>query len=234
MPLLDMTLARGGKICFWTSSVGRKLQMAITGLALVGFVTVHAIGNLTAYLGAGAMNAYAAFLKGMAHGVGIWVFRGFLSAVFLVHAWTAISLTLDNWAARPHGYRQQRIQAATWASRYMRYTGTTLAIFVVYHLLHLTLGWNVVHPDFNPDGVVDVYRNFTTGFKDPIASGFYIIGNLCLGMHVWHGIWSFTQTLGWAHPGYDTLRRRVALVWSLALVGVNISYPIAVLTGILR
>jgi succinate dehydrogenase / fumarate reductase cytochrome b subunit len=228
MPLLDMTLARDGKTCFWTSSVGRKLIMAITGFSLVGFVTAHALGNLTVYLGREAINGYAAFLQGMAHGHGIWVFRGAMLAIVLVHALTALSLTLDSWSARRHGYREQKLLAASWASRTMRYTAVILCLFIIYHLLHMTIGWAEVHPSFGPD----VYENFVAGFQNPYASAFYIIANLCQGLHIWHGVWSFSQTLGLSHPRYDMLRKRGAFVWAIAVAGINISYPIAVLSRV--
>ncbi|MDR2697799.1 MAG: succinate dehydrogenase cytochrome b subunit [Holophagales bacterium] len=230
MPLLDMNLARDGNICFWTSSVGRKLLMAVTGFVFIGFVTIHMLGNLTAYMGRESMNAYAAFLQGMAHGGGIWIFRVIMLTLILVHICTAISLTLDNWAARPEGYRKQCRKSATWASLSMRYTACILAVFIVYHLLHLTVGWSQVHPSFVHS---DAYGNFIKGFQNWPVSVFYIIAILCLGLHIWHGIWSFSQTLGWAHPRYNTLRRHVATIWSLIIVCVNISYPIAVLSGIL-
>jgi len=231
MPLLDMNLARDGNICFWTSSVGRKLLMAITGTVFIAFVTVHMIGNLTAYMGRDSMNAYAAFLQGMAHGGGIWIFRVIMLVVLAVHVWAAMSLTLDNWAARPKGYCKLRLKSATWASQSMRYTACILAVFIVYHLLHLTVGWSQVHPGFVHG---DAYGNFIKGFQNWLVSAFYIIANLCLGLHLWHGIWSFSQTLGWAHPCYDALRRHIATIWSLIIVCVNISYPIAVLSGILK
>jgi len=231
VPLLDMTLARDGGTGFWTSSVGRKLLMAVTGSVFVCFVTAHTLGNLTAYMGREPMNAYAAFLQGFAHGCGIWAFRSTMLALLLVHAWAALSLTLDNWAARPRGYRQKKLKAATWAGRSMRYTACVLAAFVVYHLLHLTVGWRAVHPGFEHG---DAYGNFVRGFQSWPVSVFYIVANLCLGLHVWHGIWSFSQTLGWAHPRYDILRRRVATIWSLVVVCVNVSYPLAVLSGFLK
>jgi len=230
MPLLDMNLARNGNVSFWMSSVGRKLLMAVTGTVFIGFVTVHMLGNLTVYMGRESMNAYAAFLQGMAHGGGIWIFRIVMLTLLLVHVWNAISLTLDNWAARPRGYWNQRLKSATWASLSMRYTACILVVFIIYHLLHLTVGWHQVHPAFVHG---DAYGNFIKGFQNWPVSIFYIIANLCLGLHIWHGVWSFSQTLGWAHPRYDAMRRHVATVWSLIIVCVNISYPIAVLSGIL-
>ncbi len=211
------------------SSVGRKVVMALTGVILFGFVTVHMLGNLTSYMGAEAMNHYAEFLQTMIHGGGIWVFRAVLLTAVVLHIWAALSLTLTNRAARPVGYRAQQFKAATWSSRTMRWSGVILGIFIIFHLLHLTTG--TVHPDFIKG---NAYHNFVTGFQVPAVSAFYIVAQFCLGLHMWHGVWSFTQTLGWAHPRYDALRRNFATVLTVLVVGVNISYPVAVLTGFIH
>ena len=211
---------------FMASSVGRKVIMAATGIVLFGFVTVHMIGNTQAYMGAEPFNHYAEFLKTMVHGAGIWIFRAVLLTAVGLHIWAATTLTLDNQAARPVGYRAQQSVASTWASRTMRWSGVILAAFIIYHLLHLTTG--TVHPSFDH---ANPYANFVNGFKVPAAAGFYVVAQLCLGLHMWHGVWSVTQTLGLSHPRYDSLRRNFATGLTLLVVGVNISYPIAVLTG---
>lgn len=231
MPFAEPNVLTTGKGTaeFLDTSIGKKVVMAVTGTILFSFVTVHMLGNLQAYLGAQAMNHYAEFLKGMLHGGGIWVFRAVLLTAVGFHAWAALSLTLANQAARPVGYRAQAFQASTWASRTMRWTGVTLGLFIVYHLLHLTTGQ--AHPSFVAG---DAYRNFVTGFQVPAASVFYIVAQLCLGFHLWHGVWSLTQTLGFSHPRYDTCRRRFAYGVAVLVAGVNISYPIAVLAGIIH
>ena len=214
---------------FLDTSVGRKIVMAVTGVMLFGFVTVHMLGNLTSYMGAEAMNHYAEFLHTMIHGGGIWVFRAVLLTAVLLHSWAALSLTLTNRAARPVGYRLQQYKASTWASLTMRWSGVILAVFIVFHLLHLTTG--TVHPDFVPG---DAYHNFVTGFRVPSVAAFYIVAQLCLGLHMWHGVWSVTQTLGLSHPRYEGLRRNFATVLTVLVVGVNISYPVAVLAGFIH
>ena len=214
---------------FLASSIGRKVVMAITGVILFGFVTVHMLGNTQAYMGEEAFNGYAEFLHTMIHGDGIWVFRAVLLVAVGFHVWSATSLTLDNLAARPEGYRAQQNVASTWASRTMRWTGVILAVFIVYHLLHLTTG--TVHPNFDH---ANPYANFVNGFKVPAASAFYIVAQLCLGLHMWHGVWSCTQSLGLAHPRYDRLRRNFAYGLTILVVGVNITFPIAVLTGFIH
>jgi succinate dehydrogenase / fumarate reductase cytochrome b subunit len=214
---------------FMASSVGRKVVMAATGIILFGFVTVHMLGNTQAYMGAEHFNDYAKFLHGMLHGAGIWIFRAVLLVATGLHIWAAVSLTLDNQTARPVGYRAQQNVASTWSSRTMRWTGVILAAFIIYHLLHLTTG--TVHPNFDPE---NPYANFVNGFRVASASGFYIVAQLCLGLHMWHGVWSVTQSLGLSHPRYDRLRRSFAYGLTILVVGVNISFPIAVLAGFIR
>nr|WP_320131216.1 succinate dehydrogenase cytochrome b subunit [uncultured Holophaga sp.] len=229
MSVAEQTLGNPARASFATSSVGRKILMAVTGLVLSIFVTVHMIGNIQAYLGASAMNAYAHFLQHSLHGGGIWIARLVLLLVAVVHVWSAASLTLTNWSARPQGYRAQQLQSASWASRSMRYTGVLLALFIIYHILHLTTGQ--AHPDFVPG---DAYGNFVKGFRSPVACTIYVLAQICLALHIWHGLWSLTQTFGWSHPRYETLRRTVSGAVALVVALVNISFPIAVQLGVIR
>lgn len=214
---------------FLASSVGKKVVMAVTGIILFGFVTVHMLGNLQAYLGPEALNHYAEFLRTSLHGGGLWMARTVLIAAVLLHAWSALSLNRINRAARPIGYRAQQFQTASWASRTMPWTGVLLGIFVIYHILHFTTGQ--VHPHFIQG---DAYQNFVAGFQVPLASMFYILAQICLGFHLWHGIWSLTQTLGWSHPRFDRLRRLIAYGMAILVAGVNITFPLAVLTGFIH
>jgi succinate dehydrogenase / fumarate reductase cytochrome b subunit len=127
------------------------------------------------------------------------------------------------------GYRAQQLEAASWASRTMPWTGLVLLAFIIFHILHFTTG--TVHPDFVKG---NAYHNFVTGLQVPLVAVFYIVAQLCLGFHMWHGVWSLTQTLGWSHPRYNLLRRRFAMVMAVLVAGVNISYPVAVLTGLIH
>jgi succinate dehydrogenase / fumarate reductase cytochrome b subunit len=149
-----------------------------------------------------------------------------LLASVALHVWAATSLTLDNRAARPVGYRAQRYQESSYASRTMRWSGVILALFVAYHLMHFTFG--NAHPSF-VEG--DVYHNFVVGFRQPLVSGFYVLAMLCLGLHMYHGVWSMLQTLGASHPRYDHLRQAFATLISVAVVAGNVSFPLAVLAG---
>jgi len=211
------------------SSIGKKLVMAATGALLFVFVVGHMLGNLQIYLGPEAINAYGEFLQELGHGGGIWVARlGLLFAVGL-HIWAATSLTLENWSARPQGYRRQHYWASNYASRTMVWSGPILALFIVYHLLHFTVG--SAHPDFVRG---DVYHNVVVGFRVWQVSAFYIVAMLALGFHMYHGVWSMLQTVGVNHPRYNAWRRVFAAVFTVLVVGGNISIPVAVLTGVVR
>jgi succinate dehydrogenase / fumarate reductase cytochrome b subunit len=214
---------------FLSSSIGKKIVMAVTGAALFGFVVAHMVGNLQVFLGREAMNAYAVFLREVLHGAGLWIARAGLLAAVALHIWAATSLTLANRAARPQDYRQRADLASSYASRTMRWSGVIVALFVVYHLMHLT--WGNAHPDFRHG---DVYHNFIVGFQQPLVSFFYIVATIGLGLHMWHGVWSMMQTLGLNHPRYNALRKGFAVLITLVVVLGNISFPVAVLTGLLH
>ena len=209
---------------FFGSSIGKKVVMAVTGLALFGFVIAHMLGNLQVYLGAEALNAYARTLRH--YPAVLWAARiGLLVAVAL-HIWAATTLTLMNRAARPTGYREKENRESTFSSRTMRVSGVLLALFVVYHLMHMT--WGNAHPDFSHG---DVYHNFIVGFRQVLVTGVYVVAMLFLGLHLYHGIWSLMQTLGLSHPRYDHLRHALATLVAAVVVIGNISMPVAVLAG---
>jgi len=209
---------------FLGSSIGKKLIMAVTGVMLFGFVVGHMFGNLQIYMGPEKLDAYAALLKSM--GSLLWVVRGALLLIVGVHIWAATSLTLTSWSARPEGYRVTAYQESNYASRTMRWSGPILGAFIVYHLLHFTVG--SAHPDFDH---VEVYRNVVLGFSMPWVSAVYIVAMLALGFHMYHGVWSMLQSLGLNHPRYNHLRRIFAAAVTLVVVVGNISIPVAVLTG---
>jgi succinate dehydrogenase / fumarate reductase, cytochrome b subunit len=224
--------ARHGDLMYWLSiffgsTIGRKLVMAVTGLVLFGFVVGHMLGNLQVFLGPEKLNAYAHLLKSM--GSMLWMVRLGLLAAVALHAWSATTLTLSNWRARPVGYRRTRYLEATYASRTMVWGGPLLATFVVYHLLHLTVG--SAHPGFDP---TDVYGNVVRGFSVWPVAAVYIVAMLALGLHLYHGVWSMLQTVGLSHPRYDGLRTVFSTVFAVVVAVGNISIPVAILTGVVR
>jgi succinate dehydrogenase / fumarate reductase cytochrome b subunit len=214
---------------FLKTTVGKKVVMAVSGLILFGFVVGHMIGNLQVFLGAAALDHYAVFLREFGHGGALWIARATLLAAVILHIWAATALALTSNAARPIGYRQHAWRESTYASRTMRWSGPILLLFVIYHLLHFTTG--TVHPDFVHGSV---YHNVITGFQSLPVSLFYILAQLALGLHLYHGIWSMLHTLGLSHPRYDGLRSRFSTLFALIVTVGNISIPIAVLTGAVK
>jgi succinate dehydrogenase / fumarate reductase cytochrome b subunit len=212
---------------FLASTIGRKVVMAVTGLLLFGFVVVHMLGNLQVFLGPTKLDEYGAALRRLP--ALLWAMRLGLLALTIAHVWAAASLTLTNRAARPQGYRLARYREATYASRTMRWSGVILLLFIVYHLLHLTTG--TVHPSFVHGAVT---HNFVTGFQVPWVTAFYVLAMVCLGLHMYHGVWSMLQTVGLNHPRYNQLRHAfAALVTAIVVIG-NISMPVAVLAGLVK
>jgi succinate dehydrogenase / fumarate reductase cytochrome b subunit len=221
-------------VVLWGTMVGKKVVMAVTGLVLVGFVIAHMVGNLKIFLGADAIDHYAVFLRTMGeplfpYSVVLWMFRVVLLICVVLHIIAAVQLTRMNWAARPHGYDTQKAIATTYAARTMRWSGVILALFIVYHLLHLTAGVT----GFQPGEFIhlSVYHNVVAGFSVWYVSLFYILAMACLCLHLDHGIWSMFQSLGWNNarttPALHAVSRVVALV---VFVGF-ISVPVAVLAG---
>ena len=213
---------------FLHSSIGRKVVMAVTGLILFGFVIGHMIGNLQVYIGAEELNAYGLFLRHFGHGGALWIARAVLLTAVLLHIWAAWSLTLMNRAARPIGYRQLQARESTYASRTMRWSGVLLLAFIIFHILHFTTG--TLHPDFIPG---DVYHNVVTGLRVVPVAIFYLIAMVALGAHLYHGAWSLLQTLGLNHPRWNTLRFTICVSLALVVTVGNLSFPAAVLAGII-
>ncbi|HZS59411.1 MAG TPA: succinate dehydrogenase cytochrome b subunit [Gemmatimonadaceae bacterium] len=213
---------------FWRSTVGKKIVMAVTGLIMIGFVIGHLAGNLLVFAGRGRINAYSAFL----HSTGevLWGVRLVLLVSVILHITAAVQLTAIDRAARPIGYAKHQYEAATWASRTIRWGGVLLLVFIVYHLLHMTVG--TVHPSFTPG---DVYHNLITGLSVWYVAAFYLIAMLALGLHLYHGTWSSIKTLGLEQDSRVPLRRR-RMVWVFAVV-MTLGFaviPLAVVLGVIR
>ncbi|HUF32307.1 MAG TPA: succinate dehydrogenase cytochrome b subunit [Acidimicrobiales bacterium] len=218
----------------YRSSIGKKVAMAVSGAFLMFYVLMHMIGNLKLYLGPEHMDEYAEWLTVFGapavpeYGF-LWIMRVALLAAFLIHIHAAWSLTMMNRRARIQGYEQKRDYiAADYASRTMRWTGVIVLLFVVYHILHFTTG--TVHPDFVRHAV---YDNVVLGFQKPLNSVIYIVANLALGAHLYHGAYSLFRSLGASNPRFEAGRRAFATVFALAIVIGNVSFPVAVLTGII-
>jgi succinate dehydrogenase / fumarate reductase cytochrome b subunit len=210
---------------WYQTTVGKKVLVGVTGLILVLFLIFHLLGNLNIYLGRDAYNGYSAMLHALPEV--LWAVRLVLLASIAVHITLSVQLALHNRGARPARYRMFTRRTTTYASRTMIWSGPIVAAYIIYHLLHLSLG--VVGPEFREG---DVYANVVAGFRVWSIAAFYILANALVGLHLLHGAWSFFQSLGWSHPRYNRARRVLATGLALFIAIGNISIPLAVLTGI--
>ncbi len=226
---------------FYDTAVGKKYVMAITGIMLLGFVLVHMIGNLKMYLGAEHLNDYGEFLREllvpiMPRTVVLWLMRGGLLTAGGLHVHAAVSLTRLNHQARSVKYQGPRdYQVANFASRTMRATGIIVFLFLFWHLADLTWGWWNATGAKAADGPFvrgDAYGNVVRSFERVPVSVLYIVANIALGTHLYHGVWSLFQSMGWNNPKFKEWRRYLAVAFATIIVVGNVSFPIAVLAGI--
>lgn len=214
---------------FTRSTIGRKVLMALTGLVLVLFVVEHALGNLLVFAGPAALNQYAAILK--ASPPVLWSARLFLLACVALHIWAAVSLTRQNQASRPVAYAKLEPQVATRSARLMRVGGFVILGFIIFHLLHFTVG--TIHPGY-AFSHTDVYGNVVSAFQVPWVVLVYLVAMVALLGHLRHGVWSFFQTMGWNHPRLDVVRTRLALGVAYAVwLGFTL-IPLAIFGGFVR
>jgi succinate dehydrogenase / fumarate reductase cytochrome b subunit len=212
----------------WDSSVGKKMVMALTGLIWVAYLITHMLANLLVFQGPGKINAYSAFLHGT--GGALWAARLVLIAALVLHVIAAVQLADRREEARPAEYAAGRKpQVSTLAARTIRWGGALILAFLVYHILHFTIG--TVHPDF-VEG--DPYHNVAAGFRRLPVVIFYLIAMGAVGLHLYHGVWSSGRSLGVSPPSPRPLRRSAALVLAL-LVWLGFAViPIAVYAGVVR
>lgn len=220
-----------------TTTVGSKLLVALTGLALTGFVFGHMAGNLLVFSGPDALNDYAKFLKD--HPMGLWAARIGLLSVFVIHIVLALRLKQRNLAARPDRYVREATIQASWASRHMALTGLLILVFVIYHLMHYTFG--VTQSGVSASGQAsdflslhdsrgrhDVYAMVINGFRSPLVVIVYIVAQFILGLHLSHGIASVFQSIGWNSPRWWPTIRNLGLLLAAFVVIGNSIMPLAV------
>ena len=219
----------------YRTAVGKKYVMAVTGIMWMGYVLAHMAGNLKIYLGAPEMNHYAEGLRTLGspffpRTMLLWILRLGLIGAFVLHVYTAYSLTRMNWA-RDKKYESRRDYiAANFASRTMRWTGIIVLLFLAWHLSDLTWGFHAANPEFHRGAV---YNNVTYSLGRPVVAIFYIVANLALGVHLLHGAWSLFQSLGVNHPRFNKWRRWFAYGFTIIVIGGNVSFPLAVMTGVI-
>jgi len=235
---------------FLTTSVGNKFLVAVTGIGLVGFVIGHMIGNLLVFSGPDAINGYAKMLKST--GGLLWIARGGLLAMVVVHVALNIRLKLIARKARPIAYAYPNTIQASRSSRTMMYTGSVVLAFILFHLLHFTWGTIATKPAtvVNADGTVrvetvdtyytdlrdrkgdhDVYSMVVDGFRRPAIAAFYILAQLMLFFHLKHGVGSVFQTLGVNSPRFQKPIKGLAFAVSLGIFVGNTAIVAAILAG---
>ena len=219
---------------YLSSSIGRKWIVALTGLALFGFVVGHMIGNLQIFIGPESINRYAFFLQSL--GELLWAIRLGLLAMLVAHIVFTIKLRLENRAARGTSYAVTARRAATFSARMMTLSGLMVLCFIVFHLLHFTA--QKIDPSYltlhDAKGRHDVYRMMILGFQNKAASAFYLVGVGLLAMHLNHGIGSLFQTLGLNSAKLRPLWEKGGVAFSWLIFLGYASIPVAVLTGVVK
>jgi len=215
-------------VALWHTSVGKKAVMAVTGIIMVAYLITHVLANLLVFQGPEQINAYSRFLHGT--GGALWAARLVLFAAVVLHILAAVQLTARRQAARPVRYAGGReAQVSTFASRSIRWGGGFILVFLVYHILHFTLG--TLHTSF-VEG--DPYHNVATGFASPPVVAFYELAMAAVGLHLYHGIWSSGRSLGLSAPSPHPLRRQLALVLAVIVWAGFAVIPVAVYAGVIR
>ncbi len=218
----------------YRSALGKKYVMAITGIVGLGYVLAHMIGNLKLYQSPEDFNRYAEFLRELLYPIApqsavLNILRLVLILALIGHVVAAYQLTVMNRRARPESYRGKRdYVVADFAARTMRWTGVIVLLFLVYHLADLTWGWA------NPAAAgATPYEKVIASFSVPAVAAFYLVANLALGVHLYHGFWSLFQSMGWTNRRFNAWRRSLAIAFTVVVVGGNLSFPIAVQVGLI-
>jgi succinate dehydrogenase / fumarate reductase, cytochrome b subunit len=212
---------------FYSSTVGKKAVMAVSGCILFLFVLTHLAGNLQIYEGPEKINNYARLLRSMP--ALLWGARITLLVMLALHIWSSIELAIRNNAARPTNYVKKKAAGSSYASRTMYWSGPIILAFVIYHLLDFTFG--TVNPAFQEG---NVYANVVASFQLPQVSAFYIFAMLLLCLHLYHGLWSMFQSLGVPSARYTLVLKRGAAVVAILIAAGNISIPVSVLAGLVK
>jgi succinate dehydrogenase / fumarate reductase cytochrome b subunit len=209
----------------WQSTIGKKIAMAVSGLLLVGFLVTHVVSNLTIFTDPAHLDAWGRFLRST--GPLLWIARGGLIALAVIHVVAATQLTLLDRKARPAAYAAAPGKGSRWLALGMRLGGFVLLAFLVIHLMNLT--WGNWHPGFMHGAVGDnVFALFRAWHGVAL---FYVIAMAFLGLHLGHGIWSSFQTLGLNHPAWNTLRWPLAIVTAVAMAAGFAIIPLAIWLG---
>jgi succinate dehydrogenase / fumarate reductase cytochrome b subunit len=211
------------------SSLGKKIFMGISGLSLSGFIIVHLVGNLTLLNSdKDPFNKYAHFLTSL--GTLLYVAEILLAAVFLIHFFYAILVTLGNWRARPIPYKKvtnaRHTSKKTIASSTMIYTGLVIIIFTILHLLHFKYGEILMYTTKDDLVIRDLYTLVYQFFTNIWNVIFYLAVMILLGFHVSHGVWSAFQSLGISGPRFTRLAQGFGYLFAVIMGAGFLFLPI--------
>jgi succinate dehydrogenase / fumarate reductase cytochrome b subunit len=202
----------------FSSSVGTKLLIGITGVALFLYLLIHIAGNLVVFLGPAAFNTYAFTLESNPV---LPVIELLLLSVFVIHIYKTVRMFLSNQSARPVAYAQKksagRPSRKSLASSTMIISGLWLLAFLVIHVKAFHDGWG--HEYEWPAGGRDLYRQEMDTFANPLMVGFYVISMVVVGSHLWHGISSAFQSLGADKPAWTRFILPAGKVIALLIAG---------------
>ncbi|HHH11792.1 MAG TPA: succinate dehydrogenase cytochrome b subunit [Sorangium sp.] len=219
------------------TTIGKKMVMAVTGVVLFGFVIGHMIGNLQIFMGPTTMNEYGKFLHD--NKTLLWGTRGVLLISLIAHVVSAVQLAARNRSARPIPYKKKTNVVTSYAARTMVWSGPILALYIAYHLAHLTvgvsagLGYEHLLPH-DGNGLPNVYNNVVSSFQVWWCAAIYIVAQLALGLHLYHGSWSLLQSLGLSHERYNNTVRSAASAVALAVTAGFLSVPISIFFGFVK
>src|ERR1700761_3630661 len=224
-------------LAFWHTMIGKKVVVAATGVLFVAFVIAHMLGNLKIFSGPDQINAYSRFLREvgtpeLAYGQLLWAVRIILLICVALHITAAVQLSRMSQAARPVGYSVKRNVETTFAARMMRWGGVLLVVFITFHLLHLTAGAIGFQPGQFKH--LSVYQNVVAAFALWPVALFYVVALGALCLHLYHGIWSMLQTLGWSTSRNQKQLKTFARVIAIAVFAGFSSVPVSVWAGWLR
>ncbi len=214
---------------FYESTLGKKIVMAVTGIILFLYLVGHMLGNLQIFLDPAQIDKYAHMLHASA--AFLWSVRLVLLFCLGVHIYAAFQVWWRSRTARPVKYKVFNPPDVDYAAKTMVWSGPIIAAFITYHLLHLTVGLDSLHPDYVHLGA---YNNVIAGFQQTPVAIAYIVALLLLAFHLYHGLWSLFQTMGWDHPKFGPWRRPLAILLTVVIAAGFISVPVAVMTGVLQ
>ena len=213
------------------SSIGKKALMAVTGIVWIGYLAAHMWGNIHFFQGQEAFNHYAEWLREIgypvfSHAQVLWILRIVIIVSIAVHMWAAVSLYRQAAQARSSNYAVKRVLQANYATRFMRIGGVVIILFIIFHLAQYTWGWVTAFERSDP------YTNLMVGFSNPLIVLFYLMALAALALHLYHGVWSMFQTLGFNNRDWDGFFRGLAILVAIVIPVGFTAVPLAVLFGI--